>query len=192
VLSTPLRSASAVAIGVVAVAPAAVALLFVPLSQIVLTLLVGAAAGGTVVGIRHVRSGLEGAPPGVWRAAALGAGCALAVAGTVVLLGVPGLAIPALVACLVLAVWWHRSRMRGVPLTARAVAHSSTARLCAAWRRTGPGLLMASPARAAELARLRALYLDEFERRDPAGFVRWLSASERSADDPERFIGLGS
>jgi len=53
----------------------------------------------------------------------------------------------------------------------------------------GPaGHVMRSPA-AADLMLLRQRLLDELERRDRAGFGRWLSTGARAASDPSRDVG---
>jgi MFS family permease len=44
----------------------------------------------------------------------------------------------------------------------------------------------------AQAAELRRRYLDELERRDPAGFERWIAAGARAASDPGRYMTHGS
>lgn len=39
------------------------------------------------------------------------------------------------------------------------------------------------------LAQARRTYLDELERRCPAGFVAWLASGARAAGDPRRHLG---
>ncbi|ADB30344.1 hypothetical protein Kfla_1241 [Kribbella flavida DSM 17836] len=66
------------------------------------------------------------------------------------------------------------------------VSRMTTAELCRAWTtssqqlRSGPGTL--------PVVRLRQLYLDELERRDPVGFNAWLASSASAAGDPSRFL----
>ncbi|MGY1739212.1 MULTISPECIES: hypothetical protein [unclassified Blastococcus] len=42
------------------------------------------------------------------------------------------------------------------------------------------------------IVRHREAVLDELERRDPAGFARWLAAGPLSATDPARYLGAGA
>lgn len=61
--------------------------------------------------------------------------------------------------------------------------------LCWAWTHSA-GLLVEVPgARAREaVVALRGLYLDEMERRDPAGFAAWLGSGAEAAASPARFL----
>ena len=72
------------------------------------------------------------------------------------------------------------------------LATLSTPELCLAWRRSYVALgdLPTGPARA-ELVTLRQSMLDEIERRDPAGFQRWLDAGARAGSDPSRYLAAG-
>ncbi|WP_219414502.1 hypothetical protein [Pseudonocardia nigra] len=70
-----------------------------------------------------------------------------------------------------------------------AVAEMSTLDLCRAWRVSY--LRLQHAAGATELdgtAQIRQRYLDELERRDLAGFRRWIDSGARAASDPARFI----
>ncbi len=71
-----------------------------------------------------------------------------------------------------------------------ALSALSTAQLCLTWRSSYLRLHRATscPA-AAELVLLRQRLLDELERRDRAGFGRWLSTGARAASDPGRYVG---
>jgi len=71
-----------------------------------------------------------------------------------------------------------------------ALSALSTAQLCLTWRSSYLRLLRATscPA-AAELVLLRQRLLNELERRDRAGFGRWLSTGARAASDPGRYVG---
>ena len=73
-----------------------------------------------------------------------------------------------------------------------ALATLSTPELCLAWRRSylALGELPTGPARG-ELVTLRQSMLDEIERRDPAGFHRWLEAGARAGGDPSRYMATG-
>jgi hypothetical protein len=72
------------------------------------------------------------------------------------------------------------------------LAMLSTPELCLAWRRSylALGELPTGPARG-ELVTLRQSMLDEIERRDPAGFQRWLDAGARAGSDPGRYLATG-
>jgi hypothetical protein len=65
----------------------------------------------------------------------------------------------------------------------------STPGLCLAWRRSYLALLDAPPGPTRdELVRVRECILDELERRDHAGFTRWLEAGARAGSDPTRYL----
>jgi hypothetical protein len=65
----------------------------------------------------------------------------------------------------------------------------STPELCLAWRRSYLALLDTPPGPARdELVRVRGSLLDELERRDHAGFTRWLEAGARAGSDPTRYL----
>lgn len=68
-------------------------------------------------------------------------------------------------------------------------ADLSTPELCLAWRRTYFVLLdgTADVPREGVVA-LRERLLDEIERRDPAGFTRWLQTGARAGSDPSRYL----
>jgi hypothetical protein len=124
--------------------------------------------------------------------------------GLVVLLGTSTASI--LVALLVLgvpaALLLRQSFLRiepaapALPPTAEVptpvLATLSTAELCLAWRRSFLALcdLPVGPVRG-ELVRQRQSMLDELERRDPAGFHRWLEAGARAGGDPGRYLAAG-
>ena len=64
-----------------------------------------------------------------------------------------------------------------------------TTQLCAAWQRSYWLLrdLPAGPARC-EVVTIRQGLLAELERRDPAGFARWLQTDPRAGGDPSRYL----
>ncbi len=66
----------------------------------------------------------------------------------------------------------------------------STPQLCLAWRSSYLRLhrVTSSPA-TAQIVLVRQRMLDELERRDRAGFERWLSTGARADSDPSRYIG---
>jgi hypothetical protein len=68
------------------------------------------------------------------------------------------------------------------------IGRLTTSELCTAWITTGQHLRAASSPAALPLVRLRQLYLDELERRDPVGFNAWLASSASAAGDPRRFL----
>jgi hypothetical protein len=75
------------------------------------------------------------------------------------------------------------------PACAPSPAGLSTAQLCLAWQHSYFALLdLAAGASATDLVHLREALLDEFERRDPAGFTRWIDADARPGSNPGRFV----
>jgi hypothetical protein len=77
------------------------------------------------------------------------------------------------------------------PAQPMALESMSTGDLCLAWRRSYlalPDLPAGSEHLAGEITRARAALLDELERRDPAGFTRWLAAGARASSDPARHL----
>jgi hypothetical protein len=138
------------------------------------------------------------------RAGGTAGGLWLAGTGVVVLLGASTASV--LVALLVVGVpaavlGWRSVRpvelaAAAAPVTVQAPAPApaalSTAELCLAWRRSylELGELPAGPARD-ELVTHRQSMLDELERRDPAGFRRWLEAGARAGGDPGRYLATG-
>jgi hypothetical protein len=65
----------------------------------------------------------------------------------------------------------------------------STHELCLAWQRTYLVLLdVAADTPRDNIVALRGRLLDEIERRDPAGFTRWLETGARAGSDPGRYL----
>ena len=60
--------------------------------------------------------------------------------------------------------------------------------LCWAWRASYTALQRSEPTVQARIVSERARYLDELERRAPAGFARWLATGARAGSDPTRFV----
>lgn len=60
--------------------------------------------------------------------------------------------------------------------------------LCTAWTQSCTDLRGASPAQALRFVEARQRYLDELERRDPAGLRAWLATAASASGDPSRFI----
>ncbi|TWD80867.1 hypothetical protein FB561_1964 [Kribbella amoyensis] len=78
----------------------------------------------------------------------------------------------------------------GVGMDARRL---TDAELCLAWRRSFTSLQKAGTVRERlNVIAARVAYLDELERRDPAGFSRWLESNPRAAGNPSRFFTPGS
>ena len=81
---------------------------------------------------------------------------------------------------------------RGGPVVSvrTTVTGVATDELCLVWRRSDEELRRASdddPERG-QLAEFRQLLLDEMERRDPAGFRRWLDEDAMAGTDPQSFL----
>ena len=69
-------------------------------------------------------------------------------------------------------------------------ASVTAAQLCRTWRSSYLRLHRATSCPAvAELVLLRQRLLNELERRDRAGFGRWLSTGAQAASDPGRYVG---
>jgi hypothetical protein len=79
-----------------------------------------------------------------------------------------------------------------VPQPAAAAVDLTTGALCLAWRRSYVELKQSTdePTRQ-RVVRLRGQYLDELERRDGAGFARWLGSGARAGSDPQRYLTAG-
>lgn len=109
----------------------------------------------------------------------------------------------------VIAFWSHRRRRRTPALVLHTVqagtnaqaptypvigedtlASMSTRQLCRAWRQSWLMLLDAGPdpTQRIRVAETRRRYLDELERRDPAGFSRWLGSGAGAGGNPSKFI----
>jgi hypothetical protein len=76
-----------------------------------------------------------------------------------------------------------------VPYLMPVPADLSIPELCLAWRRTYLALLeVSADTPRDDIVALRERLLDEIERRDPAGFTRWLETGARAGSDPGRFL----
>lgn len=71
---------------------------------------------------------------------------------------------------------------------AESVHQLSVAELCQRWCRTFHGVLQHDPHHAARIVGMRQLYLDEMERRDPAGLRSWLMSSPHAGGSPEKYL----
>ena len=62
--------------------------------------------------------------------------------------------------------------------------------LCQAWRTSSSAIAQPgpNPTQQAQLVAARQRYLDEFERRDPAGFQQWLAAGPQPDSDPSQYL----
>ncbi|MGK3201112.1 hypothetical protein [Amycolatopsis sp. MEPSY49] len=136
---------------------------------------------------------------GVTTAAVVVTAC-LAVAG---LLAAVGGSLTAIVLVLLVAVglWAGYRRFaapavvapRRVPATLPAsrapVTDLTTAELCVAWRRSYLLLLVATEGPACRLVvQRRQELLDELERRDRSGFLRWLDSGAEAGSDPAPYL----
>jgi len=160
-----------------------------------LWILLGMLVGGVTIGLGARRSGWTAfgtrsrTVVGIGAGAATVVGC-LALVGAVDLLG--GAAGAVLLSAALLAGCGGALYLRSV--VRRGVGRRgarppfgrlSTPDLCLAWRRSGPELRATAPGRRYDgLVTLRRILLDELERRDPAGFQRWLAAG----GDPDRYL----
>jgi hypothetical protein len=192
----------------VAVLPAAVAVVTMPAAAavgLVLAVFIGTLGGLLVAGEAGSRPG-DPARVAATRRAALRSGAMAFAAwlvgiGLLVLLGPVGWIVVLLIALAVGSRWWvHRRRAIpgrvavsdgpiGFELPAPQVAALSTPQLCLAWRHSAVALLDTPPGPARdELVRIRGCLLDELERRDREGFVRWLEAGARAGSDPTRYL----
>ncbi|MCR6481784.1 hypothetical protein M8542_03035 [Amycolatopsis sp. OK19-0408] len=69
------------------------------------------------------------------------------------------------------------------------VAEMATDELCLAWRRSYFLLLLAADLQARRLVvERRQVFLDEIERRDRSGFLRWLADGARAGGDPAPYL----
>ena len=122
-------------------------------------------------------------------AAAITIGALLVLSGTALLAGG---AVAVLGVALAGAGWgiarWARGWQTALP-PAPAAQELSTAALVEEWGRTGAALRgELEPALRQGLVVRRGQLLDELERRDPAGFTRWLAAGPLASTDPAGFL----
>jgi hypothetical protein len=125
----------------------------------------------------------------------------LPLTGLVALLGPASgiILVSALMPASVLWLWWRApdrfaswtavGGSRRPPPAPVAPAELSTPDLCLAWQRTQRTLLepLTAPARF-EIVSARQQLLDEMERRDSAGFHRWLATGACGGTDPNRYL----
>jgi hypothetical protein len=177
--------------------------------------LLGAGAGVLVaLGLPRLRRGRQvGAgvakpdvPAGVAAAAAF-LWAYLVLAGLVVTVGAGfAVAVVLLLAVAGVSAWYHhRAKVLKVPATrvnphdviaaatlpasAVPVADMATEELCVAWRRSYFHLLLATDARIRrQVVQRRQDFLDEIERRDRRGFLRWLDSGARAGSDPGPYL----
>jgi hypothetical protein len=135
----------------------------------------------------------------------------VAMAGMVTLLGASaGLSLVAVVFAAGVWAWWRRGQGFGGGESAETVKNRKTEsppapressglltdlttdELCIAWRRSYVRLLRASGESArAQVVQSRRCLLDELERRDPPGFIRWLDSGALAGSDPSRYLAAG-
>ncbi|MDQ7810723.1 hypothetical protein Q5425_43960 [Amycolatopsis sp. A133] len=83
------------------------------------------------------------------------------------------------------------TRTTAAPPAEPSVGELPTDELCLAWRRSYLALHRATDEEARyRLIQRRQKYLDEIERRDRAGFERWLSSGARASGDPRRYLAV--
>jgi hypothetical protein len=180
----------------------------------VLLVVLAAAGLAACLGYTVQDGGRAAAVRTAWKAAAGTVSVILLVAGVAVLAGGT---VASLVSGLAVvtggAVWVWRTRRAGAttPGAARATNDGERARALAAaaeltrwqppvsllptpalgseWLRTTSALAcLVEPAARQEIIRRRQETLDELERRDPAGFARWLAAGAATDTDPADFV----
>jgi hypothetical protein len=71
---------------------------------------------------------------------------------------------------------------------ARSVDQLSIDELCQLWRRTFHAVLHNDPSLAVRIVGMRQVYLDEMERRDPAGLRSWLWSGPHAGSSPEKYL----
>jgi hypothetical protein len=181
---------------------------------LVLVLVTAGLAGGVAY---HARDGDRAASvEAAWKAAAWTVSIILLVVGLTVLAGGAGAAvISGLAVVTAAAVWQLKARRarhagRGAPGPARLMGDGdrtpmppavllsrsqppvsllSTSVLGTEWLRTTAALASPlEPAARQAVIRHRQETLDELERRDPAGFARWLGAGAATESDPSIFV----
>jgi hypothetical protein len=148
----------------------------------------------------HAMASRRGLPIGreVVRFAAAGIGAVLVVAGTAVLVG--PLTVPIVAAAAMITAWRLRGLFNGAPdalpdgppsATSEAeLTRLSNAELGREWRLSHMRLVNSrTPDDLSRLCLLRRLQLDEIERRDPAGFRRWLDSGSWVRGDSAPFLG---
>lgn len=83
----------------------------------------------------------------------------------------------------------HEEQSDTLPTAAVALGDLTTPALCATWQRSYFAMLDVPPCPARyATVRMRERLLDELERRDPAGFARWLQTGARAGSDPGRYL----
>jgi len=107
----------------------------------------------------------------------------------------PPLAITLVLVGVVTSPWVRRFAHRGVaglgPTRSDdddSVDRLGIDELCRRWCATFHAVLHTDPSRAARIVGMRQVYLDEMERRDPAGLRAWLMSDPHAGGSPERFL----
>jgi hypothetical protein len=182
---------------------------------VLLSLAVGAAAWQATLVLPTVQQLAEPRRPGVWTGTAVALAflvLCLAVAGVATLAGAPTATI-LLGAVLAVSAWFGWRLWRGTyakppgdlveskpprpPTMLRTLPTGrardlSTDDLCLVWRCSYVQLQRAADESARQqIVRARQEYLDELERRDHAGFARWLASGARASGNPRRYLSPG-
>ncbi len=208
-------------LGVVLLTLGVVGALVMPVNLLIfwglLGVVVGVAAWQAAVSFPVVRQLVEPRNPDVWTGTAVAFGfvvLCLAIAGLAAVVDAPT-ATALLGALTVVAMWigWRIWRGTGAappavvtkaeppparpPTTLRVLPPNPTRdlptdELCLVWRRSYFQLQRAADEHTRQrIIRARQECLDELERRDRAGFARWLASGARAGGDPRRFLSPG-
>jgi hypothetical protein len=173
------------------------------LVAVALVAVVAACLGAGIVRDGNSPQPRQAALDAAWRAAVGTVGVLLLLSGSAVLAGAE---VTALLAGAGLGVallcWGRRSRRTPqqsdgaavIPLTgARPVGALSVEALGQEWLRTSAALVQARGTAAQQaLVDRRQAALDELERRDPAGFARWLAGGPTVDSDPAPYVSGNS
>ena len=209
------------ALGVVLLTLGVIGALVTPVGLLVLWgllgLAVGVAAWKAAITFPSVQQLVQPRKLDVWTGAALALAfvvVCLAIAGVITVVDAPT-ATAVLGAVLLVSLWlgWRLWRGRRVarptavatpaatpvgPPTMlrtppiRPTSDLPTDELCLIWRRSYFQLQRAADERTRQqIIRARQECLDELERRDRPGFVRWLASGARAGSDPGRFLSPG-
>ncbi|KGH47486.1 hypothetical protein IN07_07065 [Modestobacter caceresii] len=161
---------------------------------------VAACLGAGIARDAAVRDPRQAAVDAAWRSAVVTVAVLLVLSGCAVLAGGAMTVFVAATGVLVLLVRWGVRRVREdrraapalvLPLAADDgwVRALSVPALGREWVRTSAALAETrEPVARQELVRRRQEALDELERRDPAGFARWLTAGATVDSDPAEYV----
>jgi hypothetical protein len=198
-------------VGLVLIAGAAFAVvggLALPPSGLVAVGIAGLVSACLAWGIARESSGRNGgvAVEAAWRTAAATVALLLVLSGAATIGGaLLALLVAGSCVAVALSAWGLRSRRTGAPgpaavlglplvteVAALPVADLPTGALGQEWVRTSTALAgPLDPAARQALVARRQEALEELERRDPAGFARWLAAGPLAGTDPAGYLRHG-